>query len=417
MEEWKKTALELWKRKKSWNEIHQQVNKDHNLNLSWDKVRDYLRKTKEYKKNQEKTSQKNYKETVEKLKDGTIKHEKDLWLTSEQANDENYILKAHGYNPAKFELINFRHSSWDAQTKGGGKTKLYSSKITVKPTSKIDPKELLKDFIKEAAKYSPVKPRKIKQSVTNALIINVTDLHGGQLSWGEESGKNYDYKIVKKNLEHIVNDVITKSPYTEYEKIYFIIGNDLFNSDNYQGSTTKGTPQTNDIRPQKMFNKIKHMMLWCIDVLRAAFPTSPIETLLVPGNHDKLTSYYLAEVMNAWFRNDNTVKVDISPKLHKGIAYGDTALLFTHGEKELKNLDWVYTEFRHLIGQTKVTEIHAGHIHRIKVEEKNGAIIKHNPAAAYLNSWSYGEGYGAISQAISRVYSRQGLEHEFYSRV
>lgn len=184
-----------------------------------------------------------------------------------------------------------------------------------------------------------------------------------------------------------------------------------------EGSTTKGTKQTNDVRPQKMFDKAEDLTIWGIDALRLAFPTTKIEILLVPGNHDTLTAFYLSKVVRAWFRNDPTVKVDTLPMLHKGIVYGNTAILFTHGQRELKNLDWVYTEFRHLIGSTKTTEIHAGHMHRVRVEEKNGAIIRQNPSASVLDNWSYGEGYNSISQAISRVYSKQGLEYEIYSRT
>ena len=353
------------------------------------------------------------KETISIGADGTTS-EKVIKGSADQMRKADFLLKEHGFDDG-WELVNARSSIWDAQT-ADGKDTFFSSRITVKPRVEISETEMLSYFKMQAPKYSPVKPRTIVSKRGNMLVVNIVDLHIGQLSWGAESGENYDYKIATQRFKSIIEDVIAKSPYKDYEKIYFVIGNDFFNSDTPAGTTTAGTPQTNDVRPQKMFKKGIDLLVWGIDALRTAFQNSPIETLLVPGNHDTLTSYYAAEYVCAWFRNDMTVTVDISPAKHKGFSHGDTALLFTHGQTELKNLEWVYTEFRHLIGSTKTTEIHAGHMHRIKVEERNGALIRVNPTPAALDAWSYGKGYGSTSQTITRVYSKKGIEYELYSR-
>jgi hypothetical protein len=57
-------------------------------------------------------------------------------------------------------------------------------------------------------------------------------------------------------------------------------------------------------------------------------------------------------------------------------------------------------------------------MHRIKVEEKNGALIRSNPAPSPVDDWSDDKGYGSVARAITRIYSKQkGLEYELYSKV
>ena len=409
----------------SWDKLPELINKEFGTDVTRGNVRDYLKSTKEYKHKQmdklddlSDEERVKYNEEFEIIDDGNLYKSKRVLLMSQaEIKDKDYMLKAHEFDPKDFEVVNVKVKKWNVYSKLDGVQQLYSTMLSIKPRMTINEEDTLKHFIEQAEKYSPVQLRVIKQSGQNILLVNIVDLHGGQLSWHAESGDNYDYKIVKKNFEYIINDVITKSPYKDYEKVCFVVGNDLFNSDNYEGNTTKGTKQVNDVRPQKMFDKIEEMVIWGIDALRTGFPNSPIETILVPGNHDRLVSYYLSKCIYAWFRKDTTVKVDISPKLHKGFAYGDTAILLTHGERELKNVDWVYKEFRPLIGKTKVTEIHAGHKHRLIVEEKNGIITRNNPSPAMLDNWSYEQGYGSVSQAVTRVYSKRALEFEIYSRV
>ena len=412
MENWKKDADRYKQAGLSDNKIFDRLRG----RVTRDKLRKYL----EEQRNSLKVdlSKKKPKE-ITLNKNGTQTSE--TWVevyNEEQLKDELFLLRLHGYDPNKWTVEWAKSTIWQNYSNAKGTTDLYANKITVKRKQGLVEEDVLEHFIKQAEGYSPVKLRTIEQSGENILLINIVDPHLGQLSWHEESGENYDYKIAVERFKTIILDVIAKSPYDGYDTIYFVTGNDFFNSDTPTGTTTAGTQQTNDVRPEKMFNKGCDLLVWTIDALRTAYPCSAIETILVSGNHDKVTMYHAAKYLYAWFRNDTTVKIDISPMLHKGVRYGKTALLFTHGESELKNLDWVYSEFRHLIGDTQETEIHAGHKHRIKVEEKNGALIRSNPSPVALGGWSYKQGYNSVSRAISRVYSKKnGLEYEIYSSV
>ena len=52
----------------------------------------------------------------------------------DEINDKESLLKAHGYDPVYYELVNAKSSIWQQGDGKGGTRNLYSSKITVKPT-------------------------------------------------------------------------------------------------------------------------------------------------------------------------------------------------------------------------------------------------------------------------------------------
>lgn len=419
---WEQRAKELkFENGFSWTETYNMLLSEYpNEALSFERVRGYIRKTPEYKEQRHAgTNVGQHRKTVMINTDGTLTSDLNDRKLDGDLNDRKYLLTAHGFNPEEWEIAWAKNSIYNVQIKGGAVDTFYASKITVKPRTTPDADAMLKHFIDEAKKYSPVKPREISINKSGKLLlINISDLHLGMLAWAKESGESYDHKIAVERFKALVLDIIAKTSMYDYEKIVIVKGNDFFNTDNSQNTTTKGTQQFNDIRWQKMFDVGCDLFVWFIQTVAEHFSNTPIETELVEGNHDLTTSYYLAKYLWAFFKNDPSITIDISPMLHKGFAFGNTALLFTHGEAETKNLDWVYREFRHLIGETKVTEIHAGHEHRVRVEEKNGVFIYKNPSPSPLSSWAYAQGYNNVPQTITRIYDKtNGLIHQVYSKA
>jgi len=422
---WQMRAKELkFVINKSWTVTYKTLQEEYPTeNLQFAKMRSFLKRQPEYQ-DRSSTMEINHVDRHRKTVmifngDGTYTGENIIKASDKEINDQKYLLTAHGFNPEEWELAWAKNSVYNVQIKGGFVDTFYASKITVKPRTTPDPEQMLKYFREQAAQYSPVLPRAVTYKNKGKLsVINITDLHLGQLSWAPESGENYDHKIATRNMKTIVEDIEAKSVFYEYDKIVLIFGNDFFNSDNIQGSTTKGTQQFNDIRWPKMYKAGCELLVWTIDSLRQRFPDTEIDVLLIPGNHSYISEYAAALHLWAWFHKDKSVHFEIEPTGHKGFAFGNTALLFTHGQNELKNMDWVYTEFRHLMAGTKVTEIHAGHGHRIHVEEKNGAIINRNPTPSALSAWAYNEGWNSVRQAVTRIYDKDdGLIHEIYSKV
>src|SRR5690606_36216509 len=109
-------------------------------------------------------------------------------------------------------------------------------------------------------------------------------------AWCGETGENYDYKIAKKRFFFVLNVIIERVKGRDgIEKIVFPVGSDFFNFDTLDGTTTIGTKQDNDLRWQKLFAVGVEILIKAIDMLTEI---APVEAFLIPGNHDKMTSFY-----------------------------------------------------------------------------------------------------------------------------
>ena len=69
--------------------------------------------------------------------DGTQTRQALLELSEETIKTPILLLRAHGYDPNEFELVNVKNSMWHQKSNQDGLHTLYASKITVKPRTEI----------------------------------------------------------------------------------------------------------------------------------------------------------------------------------------------------------------------------------------------------------------------------------------
>ena len=228
----------------------------------------------------------NYKETIELNKDGSQSSDKLLVMSQEQSKDVNYLLQAHGYCIKSWELISARNNIWNVYSKQDGINTLYSSKIVVKPRiDNITFEEITEHFEEFSNNY--IKPNIKKYTYTNSgkmIEIPIMDLHLGKLAWNDETGENYDHNIAEERFLQVISDFINRTKHYTFDKILFPIGQDFFNFDSIDGTTTKGTRQDNDLRWQKLYLKGMEILVKAIDLLSQI---APVEIFYVAGNHDR----------------------------------------------------------------------------------------------------------------------------------
>ena len=287
-------------------------------------------------------------------------------------------------------------------------------------------KELIKD-IKKNSPYIPTIHKNIKKT-GNILEVNIPDLHLGKLAWGEETGEdNYDIKVAvrrfKNALQYLVQEACSEN---KFEKILFIVGNDLFNSDNAYPytQTTAGTPQQDDVRWQKVFRMGRNMIIESIDFLKQV---APVKVLIVPGNHDFQKSFYLGDVLDARFYNDKNVEIDNSPKTRKYFKWGKCLLGFTHGnrkdEGESRLLNLMQNEQSENWSNTIFREWHCGDIHHYKevvkgsksknngvykyAEDIDSVVIKYLRTLMFNDEWEARKGYKSQKGAHCFVWNKE----------
>lgn len=351
-----------------------------------------------------------YKETTEILANGEHKSDKLVRMSAEQSKDVNFLLEAHGFDPNSWELVNAKNNIWNVYSKIDKIQVLYSSKVTVKPKVKefglVDVREIVTELVKD---YKPVIFKPLNYSSNGKLLeFNISDLHLNKL--GYKDGE-YDHNIAEKAFFYIIQEVLTKTSHMKFEKILFIWSHDFFNIDGLTKTTTGGTPQDVSTRFANMYKQGKRMLIQGIDLLKQI---APVETVQVGANHDRLTSYTMSEVLDAWYRNDENVIIDNDPLSRKYRRFGKCLIGFSHGHAEKKRLGKIMpVEARKDWGETLFCEIHAGHLHSEQaVKEENGVIVRYLSSASGTDNWHFESGYvGAIKKAQSFVWDRdKGLE-------
>ena len=110
-------------------------------------------------------------------KDGSQSSSTTLQMTSEQAKDPDFVLRAHGFDPTEWDIISARNNFWQQNSQENGLIDLYQSKITVKPKSddELTPQDIANLF------KADIKPYTVNQVArdTHNLVVPLPDLHFG----------------------------------------------------------------------------------------------------------------------------------------------------------------------------------------------------------------------------------------------
>lgn len=243
-------------------------------------------------------------------------------------------------------------------------------------------KELAKDFSWPKSK----KPTKEKSSGL-MLEVNIPDLHMGKLAWGlETGGPNYDVKISEATFNRALETLISRTAGYAFDEVLFVIGNDLLNSDDIEGRTTSGTYVSSDARYHKTFAAARTMIIRAVARLKQI---APVKVIPVYGNHDRLSSWHLADSIEMFYSGDDTVTVDNRPRTRKYHSFGKVLLMFTHGDKG-KRTDYpltMATEEPELFGKSLYRECHTGHTHMTKLDEQHGVRVRVLPALCPADDW------------------------------
>lgn len=241
------------------------------------------------------------------------------------------------------------------------------------------------------------------------LEPSIPDLHMGKLAWKEETGHaNYDSKIAATLYLKALDTLIARTASFKFERVVFPIGNDFFNADNLQNTTTRGTVQDADSRFQKSFRAGRRVAMEAIDRLRSIAPV--VDIFIVPGNHDSLSSWFLGEVLDAIYQRTHGVTVHNQPTSRKYVEYGKNMILLTHGDtgKRQNYPQIMAAEQPQLWGRTLHKEAHTGHLHHLRVQEHHGVKVRMSPALCSADAWHANNQYvGNARGAEAFVFHRE----------
>lgn len=280
-------------------------------------------------------------------------------------------------------------------------------------------------FLDEIKKYSPKTVRFYSTSQYSptkeyALEINIPDLHIGKLAWGKETGEDYDIKIAVERYKKAVDELLSRVNLDTIGKIILPVGNDLINVDNAGNTTTAGTAVSCDSRFGKMFQTAKELLIETIDKLAQV---APVDVIIIPGNHDTISTFTLGEVLDAWYHNTPVVTVLNTHTPRKYYQFGQNLIMYVHGHREkLNDLGIICaTEQPQLWAATRYRRVHVGHFHHSKqikftdVQEYPGFTVKILNSLSANDAWHAEKGYLSLKAAEAFLYHQEkGLVANYY---
>jgi hypothetical protein len=338
------------------------------------------------------------------------------------------LLQVCEVDSTKWEIVSWECKKWDLGIKNTAnqiETKeLYSvsakfKAIKLEENLILQKQVILEELFSSAPSFTKFEKTEKPSAGSNLLEISIPDLHIGKLAHREESGEDYDIKIAVERYKTAISSLLSRVNLTNVGKILLPIGNDIIQIDNNQNTTTAGTRVDTDGRYFKIVRSVKHLLIETINTLSKI---APVDVVVVCGNHDSQTTFLIGEILEAYYFNVETVNVLNGAALRKYYKYGNTGMLFTHGDKEKHtSLGMIFAaENPKLWADTKYRFIKLGHLHHnkkidyITTQEYQGFQVQVLPSLSGSDQWHYGRGYMSLKQAKAFLYDKEaGLIGEF----
>lgn len=255
-------------------------------------------------------------------------------------------------------------------------------------------KEFKDKLIKELKEHSPIYPKIKRDKIKDGhlLVLSPADIHIGKLCSFFETGQEYNSQIAVKRVLEGVEGIIQKSNGFNLDKINIILGNDILHVDTPRNTTTSGTSQ--DVSGMWYDNFLMAKRLY-VDVIDKLLSIADVHATYNPSNHDYMSGFMLAEVIQTHYRNCDNITFDCSIAHRKYFRYGNSLIGTTHGDGakqidlgslmsvEAKN-DWIKSDFRYF---------YTAHIHHKTSKDYINVTVESLRSPSPADSWHDRNGF------------------------
>jgi len=261
-------------------------------------------------------------------------------------------------------------------------------------------------------KFNDITPKKtrVKYDSEKLLVIPDVELHIGKLASKFDSTDSYDYKKALYRYIKIILEAEKVQKTYNAKEICMTIGNDFFNTDTEQNTTTAGTEQHNDTRFQQMIANGIVAHVWAVERMK-----QNCEKLILkfnPGNHDYLTDYTLFMQLYYLYRNDPKVEIECRVKDSRwatDLVWNNNLIIFAHGKtpegKALSDDNLAFlkdTMFKEDARGVDHVAVLAGHLHNAtennyskKKNTPSGVTVLRNGSVSGDGAWDSGNMYSS----------------------
>lgn len=338
-----------------------------------------------------------------------------LVATPPSSNEE--LLKLHGLDPAKWVLTKTKHSIWNSFSNKMGVIDLYASKIEAAP--KTLENMSVNEFFEKIKTFTDYKPQLIKPIPTNkelTLIFPIADFHYGLRSNVDINSYNMD-EAEKRLMNCVGKQIAALEPIKhKVTNIIITLGNDYFNADTLDGTTTKGTRQDQEDDYFNIVERGTKLAIQVIETFNKHFKAN-IEVYNVASNHDRVTSSHMVWSLYYNFKNSSQITIypesSKNPRIYKKI--GNTLVGFTHQLDPKNALNIMSFEAQEDWSKTQDKIFLAAHIHHERAMSYGNLVVKTLPIISGASNWSNEQGYTASTPRMQTflIDNTEGLINTF----
>ena len=238
----------------------------------------------------------------------------------------------------------------------------------------------------------------VKLDDEHLLMIDPADIHIGKLAESFETGEDYNNQIAVQRVREGVEGILHKARGFRVDKILFIGGNDILHIDTPRRMTTSGTPQDTDGMWYSNFLIAKQLY---IEVLTRLLKVADVHFVFNPSNHDYTHGFFLADVIQTYFKDCKNITFDCSIAHRKYFVYGDNLIGTSHGDggktQDLpltmahESPDWSRCKHRYFY-------IH--HFHHKVAKDYMGVCVEALRSPSGTDSWHHRNQYQHAPKAI-----------------
>ena len=354
-----------------------------------------------YKNNTKGSDESNWRE--EKTRDTWVINCKDSRI-----RNVNDAIKKAGVDMAIWEVDKVLVTGWDVTMKirQGDYDKPFRSQnqkigITLKRKVPVATEDavanLLKRLENKSKKLSLIKHKKIHISKRNSLEICLMDIHYGMRCFPPAADSLYSPEICEILVEDTINEFINITSHYNIEEIVLPLGNDFFHVDGVFHTTTKGTGQPEADSYLNTFTTGEELAIKVIDTLKQI---APVKIYSIPGNHDRVSSFMLGRILQAYYKNDKNINIEADSSPYKAHRYGVNLWAYEHGNsvQAIRLAGIMANEWSKDFAETKFRSWHLGDQHRRgsakpSMLAEQGVSIEYLPSIVASNEWSKIKGY------------------------
>jgi len=252
------------------------------------------------------------------------------------------------------------------------------------------------------------KPEKTIDALCNLIVF--TDYHLGQLSWGRETGADWDLKIAESLLLASFVHMVEAAP--KARSCVLTLQGDLLHTD---GLLPLTPAHKNVLDADGRFSKIVAAAIRVIRRLvdHALIKHESVHLVICEGNHDEASSVWLRQMFAALYEGEPRLTVNDSELPFYVHQHGEVMLAFHHGHKvSNEQLPMLFAaQFPKVWGNTVKRYAHCGHRHHVDEKEYAGMTVTQHPTLAARDAHSARGGWISERAAALVTY------HERFGQV